>query len=176
MNLSQDWDYLLDIAKQRRRNNRTPWHVKKDYLEVLGAAGELAARRFLGLPEELHTHFDGGRDLIWRGYRVDVKATVLTPNVEFRFLQWPVRKIIKADIIFMMAVDKSTKTATPLGWCFNHELVGAQVNTGREYPCHEISVLELRPDWQLFSLRYLNRQEQKALRQFNSPSGATGPA
>jgi hypothetical protein len=169
VDLRQDWSYIVKVSDQRRRNNRTPWHINEHYLEVIGTAGELASRRFLGLPEELHTHFDGGTDLIWKGYRVDVKTTILTPNIEFRFLQWPIRKTIKSDIVLMMAVDEHEKTATPIGWVFAFEVMAAVVNQKRDHPCHEISVRDLRPSWELFSLRTLSRKEQRAMKQFVTP-------
>jgi hypothetical protein len=169
MDLRQDWSYIVQVSDQRRRNNRTPWHIDEHYLEVIGTAGELAARRFLGLPEELHTHFDGGTDLYWRGYRVDVKTTILTPKIEFRYLQWPIRKPIKSDIVLMMAVGENEKIAMQIGWAFAFEVMAADVNYERDHPCHEISVRDLRPDWELFSLRSLSRKEQRAMRQFVTP-------
>ncbi len=167
MDLRPDWNYILNISDQRRKNNHTPWHINETYLEVIGTAGELAARRFLGLPEELHINFDGGTDLRWKGYRVDIKSTILTPKIEFRFLQWPIRKRLKADIVLMMAVSEEQQLAVPTGWVFAHEVAAAPVNRKRDFPCHEISVRELRPGWELFSLRALSRKEQRALRQFN---------
>jgi hypothetical protein len=77
MNLQSDWAYILEVAERRLKYNKTPRHIasEKGRLEIIGAAGEVAARRFLGLPERLHNHFDGGVDLNWRGYRIDVKST-----------------------------------------------------------------------------------------------------
>jgi hypothetical protein len=166
MDLRQDWDTIIKISDLRRQNNRTPWHINERYLEVIGTAGELAARRFLGLPEELHTRFDGGTDLEWKGYRVDVKTTVLTQNLEYRYLQYPTRKYMKSDIILMMAVNEKGKIAIPVGWAFSFEMMAAAVNRKRDHPCHEIPIRELHPGWELFSLRSLSRKEQKAMRQF----------
>lgn len=169
MDLSQDWDYITHVADIRRERNQTPWHVDKHYLEVIGAAGELAARRFLGLPEKLHTKFDGGKDLFWRGYSLDVKATKLTPNIEYRYLQWTEGKPIRADIIMMMGVDLGAKGAIPLGWAFAFELINAPINYERDRPCHEISILDLRPDWGLFALPSRSRVERAIAKQLAMP-------
>lgn len=152
MDLRQDWGYINRVADRRRSQNQTPWHIDVAYLEVIGAAGELAARRFLGLPEKLHEHFDQGVDFKWRGYTVDVKATKLTPLAGHRYLQWPIGKNIKADIILMVAVSEAERMAVPLGFVFADEVEFAPINHDRKQACHEIPVPELRPSWELFTL------------------------
>jgi hypothetical protein len=149
MNLAPKWDYLREVAKKRLRNNKTIFHVDKygDDIEVLGAAGELAARRFLGLPEKLHLTKDNGIDLYWRGWKVDVKATHMTKNLEHRFLQWPHYKPIKADIILMTAVNLKYHKATVIGFATANEVAVAPINTKRDIPCHEISVKLLHAAW-----------------------------
>lgn len=151
MDLSASWDYIADIARRRLEHNQTGRHVS-DYgpeIEVLGAAGELAARRFLGLDERLHENFDGGADLRWYGRRVDVKATHLTPRVHYRFLQWPEWKPVIADIVLMAVVDMRTRTATILGYANRTEVLEAPINPERAYPCHEIPITALHPAWEL---------------------------
>ena len=151
MDLSASWPYLEEVARRRLAHNKTERHVS-DYgpeIETLGAAGELAARRFLGMIETLHESFDGGADLIWRGWRVDVKATHLTPKVDHRFLQWPENKPIKADIILMTAIDLKHKTGVVMGYAFAGEIIAASVNYNRDYPCFEIPITQLHPAWEL---------------------------
>ena len=80
-------------------------------MDIIGAAGEVAARRFLGLPEKLHNHFDGGVDLNWRGYRVDVKSTAISDYLGKQYLQYPEYKWINADIILMMGIDLDRQEA-----------------------------------------------------------------
>ena len=65
MDLGAQWQYIEQVAAERLQNNKTKRHVSHygTYIEVIGAAGELAAHRFLGLPETLHTHLDGGCDM-----------------------------------------------------------------------------------------------------------------
>jgi ankyrin repeat protein len=48
MNLQSDWGYILEVAERRLKNNRTPRHIasEKGRLEIIRAAGEVAARRF----------------------------------------------------------------------------------------------------------------------------------
>lgn len=154
MNLKGDWDYLKGVAAKRLENNRTSRHVS-DYgteIELIGAAGELAARRFLGLSVKLHDQFDGGIDLLWRGKRVDVKATKLTPKLNFRFLQWPETKKFKADIILLTAVSLRTQQGVVVGWEWVDAVREAPINFDRDYPCHEIPVIDLRPAWEFFIL------------------------
>ena len=151
MNLAPDWDYLKKVAERRLQNNQTIYHVDRygDDIEVLGAAGELAARRFLGLPEKLHLTKDDGIDLYWRGWTVDVKATHMTKNLEHRFLQWPHYTPIKADIILMTAVHLKWRKATVIGFATGDEVNTAPINTERKSPCHEISVKLLHPAWRM---------------------------
>lgn len=156
MDLGHKWSYIQKVAKQRLRNNKTMFHVDRygDDIEVLGAAGEIAARRFLGLPEKLHLNKDNGIDLYWRGWKVDVKATRMTKNLDYRFLQWPHYKPIKADIIFMTAVNLKYKKATVIGFATANELSTAPINTSRDIPCHEISVKILHPAWGMWTMNY----------------------
>src|SRR6186997_1989303 len=101
MDLSQAWPYIEQVATHRLANNKTKRHVTGygEYIEVIGAAGELAARHFLQLPEDLHEHFDGGADIHYKGIRIDVKATIWTPKLTHRFLQWPIWKPVKANVV-----------------------------------------------------------------------------
>jgi hypothetical protein len=155
MDLNPDWEYILEVAHQRLKHNKTWRHVSrygKD-IEVLGAAGELAARRFLGLPERLHTEFDAGVDLIWRGHTVDVKATILTPNVRNIHLQWPHWKPIKSELILMTAIDLEDRQATVIGFTDRDHVAQATINPERDTPCHEIPVTDLSAPYELFTFR-----------------------
>ena len=146
MDLSQAWPYIEEIAARRLANNKTKRHVAEfgEYIEVIGAAGELAARRFLQIPEELHEHFDGGKDILYKGIRIDVKATVWTPRLTQRFLQWPIWKIVKADAVLFTAVNLEQKSAIIVGYALRHEVNQAPVNKERAIPCFEIPVPKLR--------------------------------
>lgn len=154
MDLRPSWDYIQQIAFVRLSNNKTDLHVYSygDSIEALGVAGEVAARRWLGLPELVHQNFDGGVDLMWRGIKVDVKATVLTTKLQFRFLQWPHWKPVKSEVILLTAVDLGRKKATIVGYAFRDEVLNAPINHERDIPCHEIPVPDLHPAWELFTL------------------------
>jgi hypothetical protein len=152
MNLAADWVYIQDLANKRRRENQTQWHIDEEYLETLGAAGELAARRFLGLDEALHEGFDDGVDLLWKGWKVDVKTTLLTRKIGYRYLQWPENKPIKADIVFMVTVDLESQEAVPVGFATRQELEAAPVNTERKYPCREIPFVHLHAPWEMYAV------------------------
>ena len=154
MLLSGSWGYIEKISKSRLAHNKTKRHVS-DYgtqIETMGAAGEIIARRFLGLKEVLHDGFDGGADIRFSGWTVDVKATHLTPRVEYRYLQWPVGKPVKADIILMTAIDMDKHCGTVLGWVWGSEIKNFPVNKTRKYPCHEVPVRQLRPAWELMMM------------------------
>lgn len=157
MDLSSARDYIKTVALERLQNNQTVRQVSYygTEIEYLGAAGELAARRFLKINETLHTHFDRGADIHWRGYKIDVKATRLTPLTEFRFLQWPQTKFLKADIVLLTAVDLRSLEAEVIGYAFREEVLRAPINPERRYPCHEIPIAELHSPWNLFSARTL---------------------
>jgi len=154
MNLSDRWDYINQVARVRLAHNKTSWHVSKygKSIEVLGAAGELAARRYFGLNDHLTTEFDGGIDLTWRGHTIDVKTTRLTPKLRYRHLQWPMSKTVKADLVLLMAVDLSRKIAVAVGWVQANQMNKAPINRDRDIPCREIPIPKLRPPWELFTL------------------------
>ena len=151
MDLSGSWKYIADVSRSRLSHNKTSHHVSEygDGIELIGVAGEIVARRFLGLPEQLHDGFDGGVDLVFGGMKVDVKATILTPNIAHRFLQWPETKRIKADIILLTAIDPITQTGTVLGYANRSDILNAEINRDRFQPCYEIPVRKLRPAWEL---------------------------
>jgi hypothetical protein len=153
MDLSGSWKYIEDVAKSRLAHNKTKRHVDDygEYIEIIGAAGEVVARRFLGLKEKLHEEFDGGVDLVYLGRRIDVKATVLTPKVQHRHLQFPIYKPIKSDIILLTAISMEQKIGTVIGYALKSEVLSAKVNNGRDYPCREIPISELHPAWILIA-------------------------
>ena len=131
MDLNGSWQYFESIARNRLAHNKTKRHVSMygEGIETIGAAGELAARRFLGLEEKLHQGFDGGHDFVFAGMSVDVKATVLTPNIEYRFLQWPEKKPIRCQIILMTAVDPISRHARYPGICHARKKYGEAQST-----------------------------------------------
>jgi hypothetical protein len=155
LNLSKDWAYIEKIASERLKHNKTEHHVSKygTDIELLGAAGEFAARRFLGLPETLHTHFDGGADIAIGGLRIDVKATVWTPALSRRYLQWPYWKPIRSNIILMTAVLISAQTARIVGYATTQDILAADMNLERFTPCYEIPITDLRKAQELLNER-----------------------
>lgn len=155
MDLAGSWGYIEQVASHRLANNQTPRQVSiyGTDIETLGAAGEIAARRFLGMPEKLHEHFDHGYDITWRGLLIDVKTTHLTPKIAHRFMQWPEWKIVKAEIILMSAVDLEGKQATVMGYAYKDEILASPINQTRYTPCHEIAMYALHPAWELLTLR-----------------------
>jgi len=159
MDLSGDWDYIEAVAQARLANNKGPHHVScyGTEIETIGAAGELAARRCLHLSEDLHVHRDNGTDIEWRGWKIDVKTTQLTPLVDHRFLQWPEGKPIKCDIVLMAAVDVKSKRAKVLGFVASSDIARAPVNPNRRFPCHEIPVKSLIPTNKLYELAKRHR-------------------
>lgn len=157
MDLSGSWEYIQRAARNRLDHNKTPRHRYEygESIEIIGVAGEVAARRFLGLPEKVHTRFDHGVDIAWGGMTIDVKATNLTPSFQHKYLQWPRWKRVKADIVLMTAIDPLTRTAVVVGFAYKHEILRAPVNLTRPDPCHEIPVQELHSPWELMA-RYLS--------------------
>lgn len=151
MDLSGSWPYIEATARNRLAHNKTKRHVS-DYgegIEVIGVAGELIVRRFLGLAEHVHEGFDNGVDINYFGMRMDVKATILTPNANYRFLQWPNWKKVRADYIVMTLIDPVNKVGTITGYAMKDEILRSPINQTRQTPCHEIPVTDLHPAWEL---------------------------
>ncbi len=159
MDIGPSKDYILSVARQRLARNQTIRQVNKfgTEIETLGAAGELAALRFLGLDERLHTGFDDGVDLHFRGFPIDVKATK-ADNLPGRHLQWPVHKPIKALIILMTAVNLSNWTAEMIGFAFREEIQSAHINYARYTPCYELPIVSLHNPWSLFNFEELRKR------------------
>ena len=152
MNLTASWPYIEKIAAKRLAHNKTPRHVSLygPEIETIGAAGELAARRFLGLPEILHTHFDGGTDIVVGKTRIDVKATKLDPA--HKYMQWPYWKWVKAPIILMTMVDIAAKKVLVVGYATQEDVMGAEINMKRSTWCYEIPIKCLRKASDLYDL------------------------
>jgi hypothetical protein len=153
MDLSGSWDYIDAIARSRLAHNKTSHHVSEfgEGIEIIGVAGELVARRFLGISEKIHEGFDDGHDFIFAGMTVDVKATILTPNVQYRYLQWPQTKTIKAQIVFMTGVDPVSRHATVIGYATKDMVMRSPINRDRFTPCHELPISELIPPFLLIA-------------------------
>lgn len=142
---------IKSVDKRRLSHNKTDRQVREyeEYIELIGAAGEFMVRRFLGLSEELSTHFDGGAHLNFLGKTVYVKATRLTSMVLQRHLQWPLWKPITSDIIVLTAIDTDRKYGELMGYALRSEVLKAKINYQRKFPCYEIPVSELHPCNQL---------------------------
>lgn len=172
IHLRKNWRAIEEVARKRLKNNSKTKHHRKEFgneLEIMGAAGEIAARRFLKLPLWLQTTFDNGIDLEWRGHTVDVKATRWVPTIMSRYLQWPKTKNIKADLILMTAIDFEQKKAILLGFCSREELERAPVNEKRDIPCMEVPVTSLRKPEKLFDLN--QRQNGSKVQRSSNGSG-----
>jgi hypothetical protein len=140
MDLRADWGYILDLAARRRRS-QNQWYIPNDgSYDIIGAAGELAARRFFGLPEDLHAGYDGGVDFIYRGVKVDVKSTLMRHLRKEGLLQWPRRKEIKADIVLLMCIDLEAQRATPVGYATRDIILNARQNDTSKVPCFEVPI------------------------------------
>ena len=150
MNLITDWPYIEEVARKRLETNQTKRQITAfgETLEIMGAAGELAARRVLGVNGVLHEGFDGGCDIEWCGKRIDVKATSFQ-GIRQKHLQWPLWKKIKSDYIIMTGVDIKAKMVEVLGYVTAEELASAPENKSRSQPCRELPITELHPMWHL---------------------------
>lgn len=155
MDLSGSWSYIEKVARNRLANNKTPHHITQygEGIELLGAAGEIVARRFLGKPEILHEGFDGGVDFFYLGKRIDVKATELHRNFGVKNLQWPDRKRIKCDIVLLTGIDLKNKFGAVIGYVPSYVVKRAPVNYRRALPCHEIPISELIQPYMLLVQR-----------------------
>ena len=152
MDLTAAWPYIEEIARKRLSHNITARHVSRygPELETIGAAGELAARRFLGLPEYLHTHFDGGTDMIVGHTRIDVKTTKL--DLAHKYMKWPYWKRVKAPIILMTVVDILRKEALVVGYATREDILASTINMQRSTMCYELPIKDLRKASELYEL------------------------
>lgn len=175
MDLTTAWPYIEDVARSRLSHNKTEHHVScfGEGIEVIGVAGEVLVRRFLGVTEQVHEGFDHGVDINYFGLRIDVKATVLTPNASFRFLQWPNWKRVRADLIVMTAVDPINQYGTIIGYARKNEILAAPVNPNRPFPCHEIPFTALHPAWELI-VEACRRRTKAALQVFPALESQNG--
>jgi len=143
----------MRVATERLQNNKTQYHVSEygEKLEILGAAGEMAARIFLGAPLEMNTHFDGGVDIYHGLFKIDVKATELRSGFQYKFLQWPETKRVKSDIVLLTGVSLETRRAAVIGYVTAAMIRCAPVNRSRPKPCMEIPLSDLLPTWELIA-------------------------
>lgn len=165
MDLSGSWEYIQKVARNRLANNKTPYHVSVfgEGIEVIGAAGEIVARRELGMPEDLHEGFDNGTDIQFGKTRIDVKTTMLTPLAMHRNLQWPLYKQVKADVILMTVVDPITKQGAVVGYAMKAEILRAKRNMERRFPCYELPYERLHPVYWLIAEKLKVTSDKQAL-------------
>jgi hypothetical protein len=154
MNLTASWPYIEEIAARRLAHNKTSRHVSRfgPEIETIGAAGELAARRFLGLPEILHTSFDGGADIVIGDTRIDVKSTKL--DRAHRYLQWPYWKLVNSPFILVTMVDMEARKAQVVGYATRDDIMSAAINMKRPIWCYEIFLKDLRKASDLYEILY----------------------
>jgi hypothetical protein len=114
----------------------------------MGAAGELAARRYLGLDETLGTHFDGGVDLTLHGLTVDIKST----RPWSKWLQIAYYKRVVADVVLMMSINLKYQTAQPFGFAWREEVLNAPLDLRMDDACHHIPVEELHSVQELLNV------------------------
>jgi len=157
--------HLVFTSDRRLENNKTVNHQSQygTEIELMGAAGELAALRYFGYREVLGTHFDGGRDMVWRGWDIDVKSTKMQ-NLPYGFLQWPTHKTIKSDIIVLVGIEITTLEFEIVGFAFKQEFDRLDINEKADQPCWEIAMKNLHPTCELKSLPYLRRRDPKTAR------------
>lgn len=167
MKISGSWPFIIRKARSRLAHNKTRRHVSQygEGIEIMGVAGELVVRRFLGLDEEIHERFDHGVDIDYYGMKIDVKATVMTPNANYRFLQWPNWKRVRAEYIVMTLIDMIHQEGTIVGYATREEMMAAPINPYRNTPCHEIPFTELHPIWEL-QVEACRRQTSQELDRF----------
>ena len=113
----------------------------------------------------MHEGFDHGIDIEYFDMKMDVKATILTPNANYRFLQWPEWKKVRADYIVMTVIDPINKLGTIIGYARKSEIVNAPINQTRSTPCHEVAFTELHPAWELI-VEACRRRTEVALSAF----------
>lgn len=151
--VADKWDYIQYVAQERLKNNKTANHIEsdEDYFEVSGVMGELIVRRYLGLSEVLHTHFDGGVDIPYGKYTLDIRATNLRPywKPSKLHLQWPKGKKLKADFVVQTFVRIDEKNGFVAGYQSKRYIMRRRINNERERPCREVPVYLLRPAYAL---------------------------
>lgn len=155
MLLSEHWPYILFVASQRLKNNKTERHIesKDGCFEVQGAAGEILLRLYLGLEPKLHTTFDRGVDMWFRGWSIDNRGTKHREGgMGHLHLQWPQGKLVIAEYIALTAIDIPGQFGTVLGFATKAEMKRAPLNIYRERPCFEIGVAHLYEPQDLFKL------------------------
>jgi hypothetical protein len=91
MNLSAHWHYIEDIARRRLEHNKTENHISRygSQIEVLGAAGELAALLVVPGPgETLVVGTIHGRSVFPCGEAQDIDEWILGESKPIDVIKW----------------------------------------------------------------------------------------
>lgn len=161
IDLKPHWKNIQRVAKIRLASNKTNHHVYrfKNKLEIMGAAGEVAAHLYLGLSPEIHLEFDDGVDLEWRGWTVDVKTA--RAEIKRLALQIPLRKIkdrlLNSEIYLLTTVDIKKREANIIGYTWRGAILKAKPNYTRPVPCKEIYAWDLYEPSRLKNIRRKRR-------------------
>jgi len=163
MLITDAWDYILDVARERLVANfhRHNSHRLGDHIEVLGVAGELAARRFLGLPERVLGVGDPGWDIeipstdvlgdpyVWT---IDVKSRPWIEGFWRMPLQWPLHKPMRADLALLVFVHLAERRAAVVSFAGKEDLEAAPIDTGGLMPCRLVDPQNMQPATRLYNL------------------------
>jgi hypothetical protein len=117
-------DFCWDILKEHNLGERHSFNGSKED-QYLGLLGEYMTALILQLPVEFKPGFDGGYDLLYNGYKIDVKTMGRTvdpkPHYVNNFLGY--QEKLECDLLMFCSINKKTSVYTLCGWIFKTEFL-----------------------------------------------------
>jgi len=117
-------EFCWDILKNHSLGKRHSFNGSKED-QYIGLLGEYMTALILELPVEFIEGFDGGYDLLYKGYKIDVKTMGRTvdpkPHYVNNFLGY--QEDLDCDILMFTSINKKTSTYTLCGWIFKSEFL-----------------------------------------------------
>jgi len=111
-----------------------------------GFIGELATRRYLGLPLILKNYLDLGYDLLYNGQRIDVKTSMIYEPLRqpltggFRVFVSVKEKLGMVDILLFTKLEPDESKAHLIGWIWREDLEKAPIVQMGNMPCPAYNV------------------------------------
>ena len=116
--------FCWDILKNHDLGERHSFNGNNEQ-QLVGLIGEYMTALALNLPVEFIEGFDGGYDLLYNGYKIDVKtmSRTVTPKSHYVCNFVGYQKRFKCDILMFASVNKKKNLYTLCGYLLKDEFL-----------------------------------------------------
>ena len=119
---------IIDYSRKLIRNNnfgKRGFYDGSQRKQFIGVVSENVVRKHLGYPPLIPNGFDGGYDIEWNGYKVDIKSIERRVNPKLDYVNNFVdaQRNHQADAFMFCSVNTRTKNLWVCGWITKKEFI-----------------------------------------------------